>query len=148
MAFGEARLFVRRSAKEFADFVADLESYRQVDAKLGKIYWVRRDGNEVLFRFRPRLLGLPGPPTTQRVVIAEDGTSIRISGLPSWTDRLARFSAYFLLAETDGGTWVTRRVEFTFGRPVAWLLDPVFGRWLAKDVAAELAAAKRALEAG
>lgn len=146
MAFGEAKLFVRRPASEIADFILDLNVYQQVDAKLGKIYWTERTGNDVVFKFQPRLLGLPGPPTTQRVVLAADGKSIRISGVPSWMDRLVTFSAFFRFAEEDGGTWVTRRVEFTFSKPVAWLLDGAFGRWLAKDVATELAAAKELLE--
>jgi len=146
VAHGEARLFIRRPAREIADFVLDLHRYRTVDAKLGRIYWTRREGNEVTFRFRPRLLGLPGPPTIQRVVLAEDGSGIQIGGQPSWTDRVAAFSAYFSFEEADGGTWVTRHVEFTFARPLAALLDPLFTKWLARDVTGELSAAKRVLE--
>lgn len=146
MACGEARLFVRRPAVDIANFILDLRSYQSVDNKLGKIYWVRRDGNEVLFRFQPRLLGLPGPPTTQRVVASEDGSSIQIAGMPAWADVLVTFSASFQFAEEDDGTWVTRRLEFIFKKPVSWLLDPLFNRWLAKDVAIELANAKRVLE--
>jgi hypothetical protein len=101
----------------------------------------------VTFRFRPRLLGLPGPPTTQRVVLADDGRTIRIGGIPSALDRVASFAASFTFDERDGGTWVTRRVEFTFAKPVAAVLDPLFGRWLQRDVDSELAGAKRLLEA-
>jgi hypothetical protein len=146
MAYGQARLFIDRPARQIAEFILDLHAYRTVDAKLGRIYWVRREGNEVTFRFQPKLLGLPGPPTTQRVILAEDGKSIRIAGEPSWTDRVAAFAAFFTFDEEDGGTWVTRRVEFTFAKPLAPLLDPLFGKWLVRDVQDELAGAKRVLE--
>lgn len=146
MAYGEARLFISRSAGEIADFVLDLNRYQAVDAKLGRIYWVRRDGNEVTFRFQPKLLGLPGPPTIQRVLLAEDGSKILIGGQPSWTDKVAVFSAYFLFEEAEGGTWVTRHVEFRFAKPLAALLDRLFRKWLVRDVESELAGAKRVLE--
>ncbi|MFG2830739.1 SRPBCC family protein [Streptomyces sp. NPDC048434] len=146
MARGEARLFFDRPAKDIIEFILDLNAYKQVDAKLGKIYRTERTGNEVVFTFQPRLLGLPGPKTTQRVVLAEDQKSIKIGGVPSWTDRLAHFGAFFTFDERDGGTWVTRRVEFTFAKALAWLLDPPFDRWLRKDVAKELAGAKAFLE--
>lgn len=146
MAYGEAWLFVRRPAADIADFILDLDSYKTVDSKIGKIYWIRRDGNEALFRFRPHLLGLPGPPTTQRVVAAEDGSGVQITGIPAWTDVLVTFAASFRFAEQDDGTWVTRRLDFDFKKPASWLLNPLFNRWLARDVAAELANAKRVLE--
>jgi hypothetical protein len=147
MATGEARLFIKRPAREIIDFVMDLRRYQKVDPKLGTIFEVRRTGDEVVFRFRPKLLGLPGPATTQRVVLT-GGNRIDISGVPAWTDALTTFAAFFQFEDADGGTWVTRKVDFRFAKPVSWLLDPVFGRWLAKDVPQELARAKSYLERG
>lgn len=146
MAYGEAKLFINRPARDIAEFVLDPHRYQTVDAKLGKIYWVRREGDVVTFKFQPKLLGLPGPPTTQQVALAEDGSRIDIGGQPSWSDKVARFAAYFTFEDADGGTWVTRHVEFTFGKPLAAVLDPLFTKWLARDVADELAGAKRVLE--
>ncbi len=146
MAVGEARVFIERPAREIIEFVLDLRSYQRVDAKLGRVYWVRRDGDTVLFRFQPRLLGLPGPPTTQQVELAEDERSIRVGGLPSWSDRLVRFAASFTFTPEDGGTWVERRVELHFAKPLAALLDRPITTWLANDVPTELANAKKALE--
>lgn len=123
----------------------DIRRYQQVDAKLGAIHAVRRDGDDVVFTFRPRLLGLPGPLTTQRVLLTSPGR-IEVTGMPSWTDALARFAASFTLREDATGTQVTRRLEFTFPRPLRWALDPVFGRWLRGEVPRELAAAKAFLE--
>lgn len=146
MAHGQAELFIERPARVIIDFIMDLRRYQKVDAKLGKIYQIDRKGDEVVFRFRPKLLGLPGPMTTQRVVLV-DGNRIEISGVPAWTDALAAFSASFQFAEEEGGTKVTRRVEFRFAKAISWLLDPIFARWLAKDVSAELANAKGYIEA-
>src|SRR6266403_2265775 len=72
MAHGEATVVIRRPAKEVLDFVMDLHEYRKIDKKLGVIRWLRRDGDTVTFRFRPWLLGLPGPVTTQRLVRTGD----------------------------------------------------------------------------
>ncbi len=49
--------------------------------------------------------------------------------------------------ETEGGTTrVRRRLEFRFARPLSWFLDPLMGRWLAKNVPAELVRLKAHLE--
>jgi hypothetical protein len=146
MAFGEARLLIRRPAREILDFVMDLRQYQKVDAKLDKIYWTRRNGNELTFRFRPRLLNLPGPPAVQRVVLTP-GERIDISNVPAWYDAVTDFRASFECAETADGTWVTRRVAFTFRKPLSYLLEPLFDRWLKAEVPRELANAKEYLEA-
>jgi hypothetical protein len=138
-------LLIHRPAREIIEFIMDLRQYQKVDRKLGRIYRVDRDGDEVTFRFRPKLLGLPGPVTTQRVVLTPD-RRIDMSGVGAWTDALATFSAYFEFEETDGGTWVTRSVNFRFPPAVSWLLDPAFARWLARDVPRELVGAKSYLE--
>ena len=89
MAHGEAKVVIRRPAKEVLDFVMDLHEYRKIDKKLGVIRWLRRDGDTVTFRFRPWLLGLPGPMTTQRLVRTGDSRIDISPPGPSWQDRLA-----------------------------------------------------------
>ncbi|WP_020667195.1 SRPBCC family protein [Amycolatopsis nigrescens] len=148
MAYGEATIIIDRPPGDIIDFVMDLREYRKVDEKLGKIHSIEdaEDGNGVLLRFSPKVLGMPGPKTTQRVVAK--GNRIDISGVPAWTDALMTFTAFFTCEETDEGTKVTRALNFDFKKPVAWLFNPMFNRWLAKAVPEELANAKEYLEAG
>ncbi|MGH3548699.1 MAG: SRPBCC family protein [Pseudonocardiaceae bacterium] len=148
MAYGEAKIVVHRPSKEILDFVMDLREYRKVDEKLGKIHSIKdaEDGEGVLLHFSPKVLGLPGPSTTQRVV--RKGNRIDISGVPAWTDALMTFTGFFSCEETEDGTLVTRALNFDFRKPFAWLFDPLFTRWLDKAVPEELANAKEYLEAG
>ncbi|HEX3784125.1 MAG TPA: SRPBCC family protein [Pseudonocardiaceae bacterium] len=149
MAYGEAEITIRRSPKDIIDFVMDLREYRQVDEKLGKIHSITpaEDGDGVLLNFSPKILGMPGPSTTQRVVRKND-ERIDISGIPAWTDALMTFTGFFTCQEVDEGTLVTRALNFTFKKPFAVVFDPLFNRWLAKAVPEELAKAKEYLEAG
>lgn len=66
MVHGEARVFIERPFADITDFIMDLHEYKKVDAKLGRIYELNRTGNTLVFTFRPKLLGLPGPKTTRR----------------------------------------------------------------------------------
>src|SRR3989442_14210678 len=93
MAHGEATVVIRRPAKEALDLVMDLHEYRKIDKKLGVIRWLRRDGDTVTFRFRPWLLGLPGPVTTQRLVRTGDSRIDISPPVSGWQDRLAGFKA-------------------------------------------------------
>jgi hypothetical protein len=65
MVHGEARVFIERPVTDITDLIMDLHEYKNVDAKLGRIYELNRTGGTVVFTFRPKLLGLPGPKTTQ-----------------------------------------------------------------------------------
>src|SRR5439155_25766688 len=111
MAHGEATVVIRRPAKEVLDFVMDLHEYRKIDKKLGVIRWLRRDGDTVTFRFRPWLLGLPGPVTTQRLVRTGDSRIDISPPVPGWQDRLAGFKASFLAQGPHMGTRVHRRMD-------------------------------------
>lgn len=148
MAYGEAEIVIHRPPEVIIDFVMDLREYRKVDEKLGRIHSIEpaADGDGVLVHFSPRILGLPGPSTTQRVVRSPD--RIDISGVPAWTDSFMTFRGFFTCRPTDEGTLVRRALDFRFRKPVAWALDPVFSRWLDKAVPQELTNAKRYLEAG
>ncbi len=146
MAHGEATVVIRRPAKEVLDFVMDLHEYRKIDKKLGVIRWLRRDGDTVTFRFRPWLLGLPGPVTTQRLVRTGDSRIDISPPFPSWQDRLAGFEASFVCHDHPEGTTVTRRLDFTLSPALRWFLDPILTRWLKAEVPREIAAAKARLE--
>ncbi len=43
MAHGEAKVVIRRPAKEVLDFVMDLHEYRKIDKKLGVIRWLKAE---------------------------------------------------------------------------------------------------------
>jgi hypothetical protein len=149
VAYGEAEIVIHRPPEEIVDFVMDLREYRKVDEKLGKIHSIddAEDGEGVFVHFSPKILGMPGPSTTQRVVRRSDNR-IEISGVPAWTDALMTFSAFFSCQATDEGTVVVRALNFNFKKPFAWLFNPLFNRWLAKAIPEELANAKAYLEAG
>lgn len=145
MAAGEASALVRRPATEILDFILDVEAYRAVDPRLRTIRWVRRTPGETVFRFRPTLMGLPGPMTTQRVTLTP-GKRVDITPVPSRMDRFAGFTGLLECTPEAGGTLVRRRLEFRFPRLLSWLMDPLITRWLAQDVPAELARLKAHLE--
>jgi hypothetical protein len=132
-------------AKDVLAFILDVEAYQAVDPRLKTIAWVRRSPGETVFRFRPRLLGVPGPMTTQRVVLTP-GKRVDIVAVPSPMDRLVHFAGLLECVEEAGLTHVHRRLEFRFARPLSWVLDPLMQRWLAKDVPAELARLKTHLD--
>lgn len=57
----EADVEMRATSEAVLELVMDVERYRQVASKIGKIHWVRRspDGQQVTFRFTPRLGAVP-----------------------------------------------------------------------------------------
>jgi len=148
MAFGQAELVINYPPEQIIDFVLDLKEYRKVDDKLGKIHWIKQapDGQGVLVRFRPKLMGMPGPSTTQRVVVLP-GNKIDITGVPSWTDSLVTFHGYFRCEPAEGGTKVIRGLDFRFSKAMAFMNGPVT-RWLSKAIPEELENAKEYLESG
>ncbi|SDN46930.1 Polyketide cyclase / dehydrase and lipid transport [Geodermatophilus sp. DSM 45219] len=146
VAVGQASMVTTASAEDVLAFIMDVEAYQAVDPRLKTITWVRRSPGETVFRFRPRLMGMPGPRTTQRVVLTA-GRRVDIIPVPSPMDRIVLFAGLLECVEEDGLVRVHRRLEFRFARPLSWLLDPLMRRWLAKDVPAELARLKAHLEA-
>jgi hypothetical protein len=146
LAVGRASTVVAASAEEVLAFIMDVEAHQAVDPRLKTIAWVRRRPEETVFRFRPRLLGVPGPMTTQRVVLTP-GRRVDITPVPSPMDRIVLFAGSLECVEEAGLNRVHRRLEFRFARPLSWVLDPLVRRWLAKDVPAELARLKAHLEA-
>ena len=148
MICGEGTAVIDREPEEILEFVMDLHSYRKVDAKLGKIKWVKRDGDVAYVKFRPKLRNLPSPfLATQRVTMTP-GKRIDVENAPSWMNRLAGFKGEFVCTRADSGTLVRRKICFTFAPPLKWLLEPYLRNWLASDLQVEVDATKKYLEAG
>jgi len=134
---------------EFLEFVMDIERYAQVDKKISPILWQRREGDLLEFACRPTLAGLPQPKVVQQAALTP-GRRIGISLSPLPRNRLAHaiahFEASFVCAPVDGGTEVTRTLEFRFTPAVRWLLEPLLRRRLPAEVRDEIRLAKRYLE--
>lgn len=144
MAEAEFSIVIDRPAAAILELILDVEAYREVDPRLKSIRWVRRAPGCTVFRFRPQLMGLPGPLSTQLVV--RRGTRVDISALPSPNDRLAHFVGSLECAEGPHGTTVTRTLRFDLAPALAPILDARLTRWLQRDVPAELRRLKVRLE--
>lgn len=138
------------SPDAFLALVMDPRRYAEIDRKLGRIDWVRREGDVTEFRFRSVLPGLgPGPKIVSRMTLTPGvRVDVRLPDRPE--NRLARrfstFEASFECVPVDGGIRVRRRIAFGFAAPLRWLAEPVLRRKLPADVEAEVRGAKRLLE--
>lgn len=134
---------------EFLEFVMDIERYAQVDKKISPILWQRRESDLLEFACRPTLAGLPQPKVVQQVRLTP-GRRIDITLSPLPLNRLAHalahFEASFACTPVNGGTQVTRMLEFRFARAVRWMLEPLFRRRLPGEVRDEVQLAKQYLE--
>lgn len=147
---GEAETVMATTPARVLEFVMDVERYREVDAKIGKIHWVERspDGRQVTFRFTPRLGPVPALLRSTQHVTRRGDQSVVIQAAPSWTDRLARFEGSVECWPEGRNVRVRRRLQFWLTPVLRPLLGPALRRWLATDVPAELDAARRVLERG
>lgn len=129
--------------------VMDIQRYAEVDEKIRPVLWSRRDGNRVEFACRPKLAGLRQPKVVQFVELTP-GRRVDIGLLPRPANRLAhlmaQFAASFECQPVEGGTRVTRRLQFTFSPAVRWLAEPLLRRRLERDVRDEVRLAKEYLE--
>lgn len=134
---GEARATVRATPRQVFELVLDLDRYRLVDHKIGKVGEVRRTGDEGTVQFSGRLRGLPGPRGTYPFAV--DGSRLTIgspiAGAARW---FLDFEATFDCTPTDDGTEVVHRETFRFKRPWRWVAAPALRRWLHADVVAEM----------
>lgn len=145
MASGTFSIDIRRSPTEITDFILDVASYRVIDPRLRSIRWVRRAPDCTVFRFRPSLMGLPAPLTTQ--MVTRRGDDVEITSLPGPADAMVEFVGRLECQAGDGATLVTRTLTFDLAPAVRWLLDRRLTAWLAADIEAEMRRLKHLLEA-
>ncbi len=144
---GEAELVMATTASRVIELVMDVERYREVDTKIGTIYWIERspDHRQVTFRFTPRLGPVPALLRSTQHVTRYGELALVIRPAPSWTDRLARFEGTVECWPVPDGVRVRRRLKFWLTPLLRPLLGPPLRRWLATDVPAELEGARRVL---
>jgi hypothetical protein len=134
---------------ELLEFVMDPERYAEVDSKIRPVRWVRREGNVTEFEFRPKLAGLPGPPSVSRMELTP-GERVDVALAPPPANRLARlasdFDASFVCTPVDGGTKLVRTLNFHFRPVLRWFAEPMLRRQLLADVREEVRLAKEYLE--
>ncbi len=138
MIFGEATTTVTATASEVLDFVCDLDRYRQADTKIRKVVGVEHDGDDRIVRFRSRLRGVPTPPVRQRVRRTSN-ERVDITDVVSWQNRLVTFRGSVTCTREGSDTLVTHREEFHFHGRLRPLVERFLKRWLADDIAGEVA---------
>ncbi|MFJ7214257.1 SRPBCC family protein [Amycolatopsis sp. NPDC098790] len=142
--------FVSCTPEAFLVLVMDPRRYAEVDRKLGRIDWVRAEGDVTEFRFRSALPGLgPGPKVVSRMTLTPgERVDVWIPDRPEnrLAKRLSTFEASFACVPLENGIRVTRRIAFGFAAPLRPLLEPLLRRKLPADVEAEIQGAKRLLE--
>jgi Polyketide cyclase / dehydrase and lipid transport len=134
---------------ELLGFVMDPERYAEVDRKMRPVLWVRREATVTEFKFRPRLAGLPGPPTISRMVLTP-GERVDVELAPPPANRFARmasdFTASFVGTPVEGGTELVRTLNFDFRPVLGWLLERLLRRRMTAAVRDEVRLAKQHLE--
>ncbi|MGH3901252.1 MAG: SRPBCC family protein [Pseudonocardiaceae bacterium] len=102
---------------ELLESVMDVERYAQVDRKIRPVQWARREGDLTEFCFRPRLVGIPAPPSVAQLRLTP-GKRIDITLVPPPANRLTRmasdFDASFACTPVEGGTRLVRTLNFRF----------------------------------
>lgn len=135
----------------FLEFVMDPERYREVDDKIVRVLWQRREGNLTEFKFKPRMPGvsLPEPPAISQMRLTP-GKRIDVRLAPPPRNRLNHFLATFKaswVCEPDGGgTRVRRWLSFDFNPLVRWFFEPLLRRTLRGSAERELRLAQEILE--
>lgn len=137
--------------EEFLEFVMDPRRYTAVDDKIGKISWVRREGNVTQFKFRPKLPGMALPePKAVSTMRLTPGRRVDVelrkrpqNTLQRW---VATFRASFACEPAPEGVRVTRTVSFDFNPLVRWMFEPVLRRTLPVSLERELRLAQDVLE--
>lgn len=147
----EQKESIRCSAEQYLDFVMDVERYVDVDDKIERIVWVRRDGNLTEFKFQPRMPGMrmPEPPAISQMRLTPGKRiDIALAPLPhnKFNHRIARFRASFACEPADDHVTVTRMVSFQFIPLVRWFFEPILRRNLPTSVRRELRLTKEIIE--
>jgi hypothetical protein len=151
MVVARAVRTIRCTPDQVLELVMDIEQYAEIDDKIRPIYWSRRTGNVLEFRFRPKLPGLrlPAPKLVQRVELTP-GKRVDVTNAPvphnKIGSRMSTFRASFVCEPRDGATVVTRTIDMTFPAPLRWLVEPILSKRLQAAVDDEIDRAKRRLE--
>lgn len=151
MASVEVEQVIDCTPETFLEFAMDVRRYAEVDDKLGRIVWVRREENLTEFKFHPKIPGqnLPEPATVSRMRLTPGRRiDIKLAPLPrnAVNHFVSTFRASFACEPVDGGTRVTRMVSFRFNPLLRWFFEPVMSRALPGSVERELRLAKDILE--
>lgn len=132
---------VRRTSREVLEFVADLDRYREVDRKIGRISrpLVLDHTGTGRVRYWGRLRGLPPAPDVNLVRLTP-WTELTFTGAPWQPARLALdFRGRFRCADTDNGCTVTHDYELAFRPPFRWFYEARLADWLQTEVTHEVA---------
>jgi len=141
---GEGRTVIRRSPKDILEFVLDVDRYRQADLKIGRVHYVKREGNVGEVRHDGRLFGIKAPAVVLQFTLTPY-SRLEFRGIKMpWPVR--GFDGLFTCEETPEGTVVVHRECFIFGRTTGHLFRLVLGWWLKRDTPAEVLRMKALLE--
>ena len=141
---GEGTAIVDAEAEDVMRFVLDVERYRRADHKIGRVHWIRAEGNRGEVRHGGRFMGLPAPAVTLGFDL-EPYSRLNFTGVKTpWP--LRGFEGFFTCEKTSDGTRVVHRECLEFGPIVGRALRPLVGPWLARDTPAEVERIKRILE--
>ena len=144
MVCGEGRTVIRRSPKDILEFVLDVDRYRQADLKIGRVHYVKREGNVGEVRHDGRLFGIKAPAVVLQFTLTPY-SRLEFRGIKMpWPVR--GFDGLFTCEETPEGTVVVHRECFIFGRTTGHLFRLVLGWWLKRDTPAEVLRMKALLE--
>jgi hypothetical protein len=141
---GEGTVLIRATPKEILEFVLDLERYRRADTKIGRVHWLKRDGDRGRVKHGGRLRGVPGRPLESEFTLTP-WTRLEFRSVRApWP--LAHFEGLFTCEETPDGTRVHHREAFGFRGLLAGAIDRFLGRWLAQDTPREMERMRAILE--
>jgi hypothetical protein len=135
---------VQCSAQDVIDFVLDVERYRHVDHKIGRVLKTETlDGDHIVI-FNTSMRGLPARARQRMHVIGTE--RIEVSPMPSWQDNLMTFRGLFELTPVADGVQVRHAYHFDFKPPMRWIVEPYIRGWLAQGIEDEVQDLKLALE--
>lgn len=135
---------VQRSPQEVIDLVLNIEQYRKVDHKIGRVLKTETiDGDQVV-TFMTVLRGMPAKARQRMHVVGTE--RIEVSPMPSWQDKLVTFRGLFELTAVEGGTKVRHAYHFDFKPPMRWIVEPYIRGWLARGLEKEVSDIKAVLE--
>jgi len=141
---GEGSTLIRRDPREVMEFVLDVERYRQADHKIGRVHWIRGDGNTGEVRHGGRFMGIPAPAVTLGFELTPF-SRLDFKGVSTpWP--LRGFDGFFSCEKTMEGTRVTHRECLIFGPVMGRILKPLIAPWLSGDTPAEVKRIKSILE--